>query len=536
MTSREEDALLDVFGSDIEDNGTEEGGRAAHKARKKAKAAAAAAAASGSQSPSSAPDQQESAILPQAAPAADKPAAAEADADVAPREAPADAFAPPAPSSEPAVADEKDAAEERVEDDAPVPNRRLRKDSAEEAAAALPKRNAIMDSLDADDYEDEETIPRQKKRSRDSSDSIGETKRRKATSDDEDEIRRSRDDDAFIDDKDAVRHDSDDDDVIRTEGGMHTSKEPMEDDSPEDDEKPKKKLNAFEEALEKTKSFRRTRRRELDHSQVENECLVFLDRMSQARDDDMTCYKNGRPALNKLKMLREVETMITKVTHRDTLIENMLLPIIKAWLDPMPDGTLPNVQIRTTLLRILGTIRVDDNWVDRLKSSQGLGRVVHYLSKNDDHVPNVRMAEKLMMKWARPVYQSNANFQDLLAEYDRPSDRRGMQAAPDSIIAERQRARESARNFKSPRERLREFKGGASEPERVQIMAAIPKAAPFLYTALAEGKAEVDEKVRREHRTQAATSRKVNRTMNRMRQANKNRSARAAKPSVNGRG
>lgn len=321
---------------------------------------------------------------------------------------------------------------------------------------------------------------------------------------------------------------------IEGKGGEDDHENRVGSEGEEEEPKPKKPLNAFEKAIEENKAMRRPRRQEIDPAIVEAECVAFLERMMKARDDDIRSYKRGKPALEKLKMLREVELMVMKVSHREQLLDNMLLAIIKAWLDPMPDGALPNVEIRTSLLTILSNLRVDNDWVERLESSQGLGRVVHYLSRNDDHAPNKRMAEKLMMKWARPVYQSNSNFHDLLDEFDKPDE--GRRAPKDGVASERRAAMETVKHFKTAQERMQQFKKkNENEGRSQQILATVPRRTPFLFTALAESSASVDEKQLREIRNTKARNKKVNRTMSTLRKANKNRSARAAKPSLNGR-
>lgn len=379
----------------------------------------------------------------------------------------------------------------------------------------------------ADDESDEEPRKerkRDRKRSRPSS-SKASRKSKKSR------MRRGDDDEpGFIDDDIARRGGEDDDDVIKTEGGMHVSDEIEDNEADDDDGRPKKPLNAIEQAIEDNKALRRPRRKELDPKKVEAEVVAFLERMMGARDADVKAYKAGKPALNKLKMLRDVELMAMKLTHREMLLDNMLLAIIKAWLDPMPDGALPNVQIRTSLLQILLDTPVDSDWVERLQSSQGLGKLIHFLSMKDDHIPNRRLADKLMKRWARPVYQSNNNYHDLLDEFDRPEE--GRRAPRDGVAAERKAARETVKNFQTAQERLQSFKHKSSEEK---ILATVPRRTPFLFTSLAEGSASIDEKTMREMRNAKARSKKVNRTMSTLRRANKNRSARAAKPSVNGR-
>lgn len=412
-----------------------------------------------------------------------------------------------------------------------------------------PRASAVLDDLSDNDVEDEDESTRPKNKGSSSkrrkprspeaggkpNSKKGSGKKRRRLGDDDDvdaeqdaDLARS-DDDGFINDRGAKKVREDPDDVIRTEGGLDIGND-IEDD--EEEEAPKKPLNPFEEALQSTKALRRPRKRELDADTVEKDCIDFLERMMVARDEDVRAYKRGQPALGKLKMLREVELMTMKVQYRDALIDSGLLPIFKAWLDPMPDGALPNVQIRTSLLNILSNIPVDEGWVEKLKKSQGLGKVVHFLSKNDDHRPNQRLSEKLMEKWARPVYQSNDDFRDILMEFDRPDS--GMRAPKEGIVKTRREARETVKHFRTQREVIDQLNKERGETKE-QVMAQVPRPTPFLYTALAEETNVGDKKLMKENRTARATNRKVTRTLSTMRRLNKNRVARAAKPSLNGR-
>lgn len=399
-------------------------------------------------------------------------------------------------------------------------------DSDDDDEPASTRRRSMKeeDGEYADDESDDELKrdrKRDRKRSRGSGRPGKKAKKARMRRDDDDER-------GFIED-DIGRRGRIDDDVVKTEGGWHVSDE-IEADVDEEERPLKKPMNAFEQAIEENKALRRPRSKEIDPKKVEADCIAFLERMMQARDEDVKAYRMGKPALNKLKMLRDVELMAMKVSHREQMLDNMLLAIIKAWLDPMPDGALPNVQIRASLLQILLNIRVDNDWVERLHSSQGLGKVIHFLSIKDDHPPNRRLADKLMKRWARPVYQSNNNFHDLLDEFDRPEE--GRRAPRDGIASERKAARETVRNFQTAQERIRSFKHKSNDE---QILATVPRRTPFLFTALAEGSASIDEKAIRELRNAKARNKKVNRTMSTLRRSNKNRSARAAKPSVNGR-
>lgn len=291
------------------------------------------------------------------------------------------------------------------------------------------------------------------------------------------------------------------------------------------------KLTPFQKAKEQATASRRSRKKKLDPAVIETECVAFLERMMKARDDDLKSFKKGQPALEKIKMLREVEMMMTKVQHREYLLDNMLLPVFRAWLDTLPDGTLPNVQVRTTLLTILYELRIDEDWVERLEGSRGLGKVIHFLSRNEDYEPNRRLAEKTMMKWARPVYNMNSNFNELLDEFNKPEE--GHRAPKDSVAAERKAAMKTVRRLKTTEEKLSQFQN--SKKGDTRVLASAPKPTPFLFTTVAEGSTTIDENVVREVRSNKAKTKKINRTMSTLRRLNKRNGSRGSGPSVNGR-
>ena len=73
----------------------------------------------------------------------------------------------------------------------------------------------------------------------------------------------------------------------------------------------------------------------------------------------------------------QVEDTLEKTQLHEDLLEAGLLNIVNAWLRPLADGSIPNVSVRTTLLRLLTKLPVNVEMFDRreqLKKS-GLGKV-----------------------------------------------------------------------------------------------------------------------------------------------------------------
>ncbi len=86
--------------------------------------------------------------------------------------------------------------------------------------------------------------------------------------------------------------------------------------------------------------------------------------------------------------------------------------MLKSWLSPLPDWTLPNVKIRATLLRVLHLMKIRpvDDKLDKLKSS-GIGKVVMFLYKVSDETPdNKRLCGEIIQEWSRPIFAQNDSY------------------------------------------------------------------------------------------------------------------------------
>jgi transcription factor SPN1 len=346
------------------------------------------------------------------------------------------------------------------------------------------------------------------------------------------------DDDDFIDDAGAARRrrrGGEDDDVVRTEGGWHVDAEDMEvrpgEEEAELDDEDRRPKTAFEEAEARLKANRRQRKKEADPVEVDAEVVEFLSQMMAAHVEDVEAYSEGRPALAKLRMLPAVRLMFVRHEYRESLLNNMVLAVLKCWLEPMSDSALPNIEIRTVLLDILGTFRVDTGWVGLLENSQGLGKIIHYLSIKDDHPPNQLAAKKLLKAWARPFYNANDDFHDLRKDYEL-----GQGVAEIRRDARRSLSKLEARNARRL-DLLRSSVGREEGEEQVKVMASIPEKTPFLFTKMADS--EVQERVTKNRgakRKQAGGSSGIARRFNSLKKARKTGAARgAANPSINGR-
>eukprot|EP01023_Acetabularia_acetabulum_P009955 TRINITY_DN1451_c0_g1_i1.p1 TRINITY_DN1451_c0_g1~~TRINITY_DN1451_c0_g1_i1.p1 ORF type:complete len:380 (-),score=101.27 TRINITY_DN1451_c0_g1_i1:153-1292(-) len=143
---------------------------------------------------------------------------------------------------------------------------------------------------------------------------------------------------------------------------------------------------------------------------------TFKQKMDQAVEQDMIANTEGQPAIHKLKMLREVEDMLANRFLHPFFLDAGLLASIKAWIEPLPDGSLPNEEIRSAVLKLLLQLPIDtalQHRREQLKLSK-LGMVVMFLYKLEEETPsNKRAARELIERWSRPVlneYKSETEY------------------------------------------------------------------------------------------------------------------------------
>ncbi|KAL1192361.1 IWS1-like protein 2 [Cardamine amara subsp. amara] len=164
-----------------------------------------------------------------------------------------------------------------------------------------------------------------------------------------------------------------------------------------------------------------------------------------AVEDDVEQNRQGKPAINKLmKLPLLVETLLKKPLHAEFL-DHGVLNLLKNWLEPLPDGSLPNLNIRATVLTILNDLHINldqDCRREQLIKSGRLGKVIMFYSKSDEETtPNKRLANDLLNKWGRIIYNKSTRYdnkytQEELEEEQRILLRRQTKTAP-KVVSQR---------------------------------------------------------------------------------------------------
>ncbi|GAK66091.1 transcription factor iws1 [Moesziomyces antarcticus] len=142
---------------------------------------------------------------------------------------------------------------------------------------------------------------------------------------------------------------------------------------------------------------------------ADEEVAALRREMVNAADDDEEANKLKKPATNKLKLLPKVVATLQKNHLQQSILDNNLLEGVKRWLEPLPDKSLPALNIQHQFFQILERMTID---TISLKMS-GLGKVVVFYSMCNRVEPSIkRSAEHLIEVWSRPVLKRSSSYRD----------------------------------------------------------------------------------------------------------------------------
>jgi len=218
-------------------------------------------------------------------------------------------------------------------------------------------------------------------------------------------------------------------------------------------------MSFFDETIERIKSSKRRRKQRFNTEETDQTIIKFLFRMDSAAQADVEANKNSFPATHKLLMLPDVVGYLSKVNLMDQFLQHDALGTLRRWLEPLPDGSLPNENVRHAVLDLLLPMPVTTH---QLRTS-GIGRAINFLYKHhQESRENKRIASELITKWSRPIFGLSESYEELADIQTQYDDRR------------RERQRQTADRKESELERkLRE-----KDEQYYTLHARIPQPSP----------------------------------------------------------
>jgi len=167
----------------------------------------------------------------------------------------------------------------------------------------------------------------------------------------------------------------------------------------------------YAEGNDGKKKKRKRKEDEADTAIVED----LSKEMEQAYEEDIECFRMKRPALNKLKMLGKVETVLRKTSNQRAFIDlgnvesqDTGLDILSKWLSKLPNGAQPSLQLKKKIVDIIYQLPVTE---DHLRSSE-LGKTLYSMRNNPAEDPDLKKTLKdIIDKWTKLIT-------DMANEYD----------------------------------------------------------------------------------------------------------------------
>ncbi|EAU85354.1 transcription factor iws1 [Coprinopsis cinerea okayama7 len=176
----------------------------------------------------------------------------------------------------------------------------------------------------------------------------------------------------------------------------------------------KRRLDMQIEAILKPKKASRQRKKrnneEVLDQYADDEVARLREAMNNAAEEDIKANSEKQPATAKLKLLAEAMETLRKQSLAQSMIDNNLLDAVRRWLEPLPDKSLPALNIQRELFNVIRKMEFIDSAV--LKES-GLGRIVLFYTKCKRVTPDIaRIANELVSTWSRPIIKRSASYRD----------------------------------------------------------------------------------------------------------------------------
>lgn len=145
--------------------------------------------------------------------------------------------------------------------------------------------------------------------------------------------------------------------------------------------------------------------------------------MVDAYNQDMQEFEAGGPGLHKFTLLPTVSSIMSKAYNQNSLLEVGILQEIRLFLEPLPDGTLPIINIQRELLQFMIQMPIT---IEFLRSSF-VGRIVKFYAICPRITQEIqKMAEQLVSRWTQLILRQSTAANRRRLEANLPNMQGGM--------------------------------------------------------------------------------------------------------------
>ncbi|GMI80496.1 ARABIDOPSIS THALIANA IWS1 (FROM YEAST INTERACTS WITH SPT6), HIGH NITROGEN INSENSITIVE 9 [Hibiscus trionum] len=242
--------------------------------------------------------------------------------------------------------------------------------------------------------------------------------------------------------------------------------------------------------------------------------------MEVAAEEDIELNRQNKPAIKKIQMLPLLTDFLSKKHLQPEFLDRGVLSLLKIWLEPLPDGSLPNTTLRASLLNILThpfPIDISKEYRREQLKKSGLGKVIMFLSKSDEEITaNRQLAKDLIENWSRIIFHKGTSFSDLRKSEEKAVIPLNKASPPVKKQSTMQLVEADLDLEFRPKQSSSSARSGVSVPE------AVPRAYAVIPRTKSKPEAEVERaRVRYIAQTDCKIHKKIEKKMRRMKNSNK---------------